>query len=201
MREGDDARDFLRFIGALRVATAEIRPEYISVPVRGNRTVVRERVYCYELYHYLRNELDNERADRPARILGPVLMAELDKAGTLQHPKELQGVKPDFVFHVPGDSESDRTVMEVKPLKGLRKDHSEKDLKHLALFVAHRGYHAGIFLVFGNSGREPPRWLTQRFEMPGQRSRGRIFLVWHRLSGEQARIVGSVDSRFLEGSG
>lgn len=42
------------FTQILRQATAAIAPEYFHFPIDGGDPIFRERVYCYELYHQLR---------------------------------------------------------------------------------------------------------------------------------------------------
>ena len=53
--------DFRIFLDALQHAIALIEPQYFQLPVAQlEYPVYRERVYCYELYHRLREALPGE---------------------------------------------------------------------------------------------------------------------------------------------
>jgi hypothetical protein len=127
----------------LREATAAIRDNYFLLPIHYGGPVYRERVYCYELYHQMR-QLWPEPGDSPYRLNG-----EVDKnnhpyfAGREgRKPKP----KPDLLVHQPGGGTYNHAVIEVKSVDGRA---IAKDLKTLALFTAELGYERAIFLIYG----------------------------------------------------
>lgn len=65
----------------------------------------RERVYCYELYHQLRNRLGDSYTYK--------VDGELDKRG---HPV-IKPCIPDFVVHVPSRMDRNLVVVEVKHIQ------------------------------------------------------------------------------------
>jgi hypothetical protein len=66
-------------------------PHYFQLPIAGEPDpIFRERVYCYELFHQLRNTLGD---DYPYKLDG-----EVDKIG---HPIIKGKKKPDSILHVP----------------------------------------------------------------------------------------------------
>ena len=123
----------------LVLATSKISSNYFLLPIDGGDPVYRERVYCYELYHQLRCEWDEECKYS--------LMGEVDKSA---HPilKNFgaDGFKPDFLIHSPGHMAGNNTIIEVKSeeLRGI-----EGDLNKLSLFVRDVGYMKAIYLFFG----------------------------------------------------
>ena len=85
---------FAEFLGRLRASCAAVTAEYFQLPIAAGDDVYRERVYCYELYHRLRQEWGRF----PFSLGG-----EIDKSG---HPLFRGGpyaqAKPDFLVHQPG---------------------------------------------------------------------------------------------------
>jgi hypothetical protein len=173
-----------RFLNALKVATARVPKHYFQLPVVAEgqaEAVYRERVYCYELYHQLRNALDQEGLPE-----GYALSGEIDKQG---HPI-IRPCAPDLLFHVPGDMHNNLVVVEVKPINAMSKGIS-KDVKNLAYFVSPEvGYRVGVMLVYGDG-----RGIT-RFEKALRNTGvGAIRLLWQRNQGEPAEEVGPNEER------
>ncbi len=127
----------------IAIATSLIAPEYFQLPVARAGHVYRERVYCYELYHQLRNVWGG----CPYSFGG-----EVDKSG---HPYFQDGpyaeAKPDLLVHRPGTMDGNLTVVEVKPAS-VSDDDGRKDLRKLTWFCKKAGYYRGVFLVYGESG-------------------------------------------------
>jgi hypothetical protein len=135
----------------LRDATLCIEHCYFELPIDGGPSVLRERVYCYELYHQM-------------RVLWPAtsefkLNGEIDKQA---HPILTQlgaaGAKPDFLIHAPGHMAGNHAIIEVKhstAARGMR-----KDLKTLDLFVSKVGYRRAIYLIYGS---ENPERVIEKF--------------------------------------
>jgi hypothetical protein len=101
--------------------------------------IVRERVFCYELYHQIRIHHDNNTV---------TLNGEIDKSGHKKFNK-LDRKNPDFVFHIPGQMEGNTSVIEVKG-KLVKKD-IIKDFNTLTLFVKKYDYKFGIFILYNHS--------------------------------------------------
>jgi len=99
--------------------------------------VVRERVFCYELYHQLRISLTN---DYPYKIHG-----ELDKHGHREIQRQNQKI-PDFLFHIPGTHDENNVIVEVKG--SLNRHLIISDLVKIKSFMANVNYKFGVFLLF-----------------------------------------------------
>jgi hypothetical protein len=108
--------------------------------------IVRERVFCYELYHQAR--LSMKRGDKLS------LNGEIDKRGHYDFKKRHQK-NPDFVFHTPGTHAGNTLVVEVKgtlaSTAGIR-----KDICTLVRFVESYDYSAGVFVLYNHSFGELP---------------------------------------------
>lgn len=104
--------------------------------------IVRERVFCYELYYRMRCVLQGkEETDL-------VINGEIDKRGHIGFKREDRR-NPDFVFHIPGCMERNSVVVEVKGrAKGAYTDKCIKDFETLILFVSKYNYKGGVFLLY-----------------------------------------------------
>ena len=111
--------------------------------------IVRERVFCYELYHQIRIHHDNNTI---------TLNGEIDKAGHTKF-EEQDRKNPDFVFHIPGQMEGNTSVVEVKGK--LVKEDVIKDFNTLTTFVKKYNYKFGIFIIYNHSLDELKRILIK----------------------------------------
>jgi hypothetical protein len=148
------------FLNCLQESILSIPRQYFMIPRHENDAVLRERAYCYELYHQLRLRLGD---DFPYTLHG-----EIDKRGSaffeqvfLGHPPN-----PDFVVHRPGTMDN-LIAIEVKPSRCSRQQAIE-DLEKLRRFVSEVDYQIGIFIVFG------PGWNPD-LQIPDPR----IQIYWH----------------------
>jgi hypothetical protein len=179
------------FIGCFVEATARIGEPHFSLAVAGRATpAIRERVYCYELYHQVRGLLD-ARANFPFALHG-----EVDKRG---HPilgKRLQGRNPDFIVHIPGHMgpQANLAVVEVKPC-GSFGDPVTKDADSLVAFIQEADYFRGVGLVFGGDEEAFDNHMRTVFAAAAQ-LRDRIHLYWHSASGQPAQPVEAWWKRF-----
>lgn len=138
-------QDFDLFLDALRHATSLIEPHYFQLPVAElEDPVYRERVYCYELYHRLREVLPGE--------FGYRLDGELDKSGHPLIHRTVGPVKPDFLVHERGVMNKNLVVVEVKPIT-VQKDGLEKDFQTLRDFVSKAEYFRAIYLIYGDGSK------------------------------------------------
>jgi len=126
-------------------ALALVKQEYFLIKTTYNEVgIVRERVFCYELYHQLRKQLGDE--------LGVVLHGEIDKRGHPDYPKSLQynsQRNPDLIIHKPGRHDYNSLVCEVKGL--IKPTGICKDFETLLDFVTFRDYRKGVFLLYNCS--------------------------------------------------
>ena len=129
-------------------ATSAIEGEYFQLPIYGGAPIYRERVYCYELYHQM-------RAIWPSREASPYFLnGEVDKrAHVAMEAVGVNGQKPDFLVHVPGEWSGNFALIEVKSAQSARDD-PRKDLQTLALFRDGPRYERGIYLIYGEEADE-----------------------------------------------
>ena len=101
----------IAFVDNLLKATELIDERYINLPVDGGDPILRERVYCYELYHQMRLLIPNGKPY--------FLMAEVDKRA---HPTiskiAAKGIVPDLLAHVPGTMKHNLAAVEIKHTDG-----------------------------------------------------------------------------------
>jgi hypothetical protein len=133
---------FAEFIGRIRAACGTITAEYFQLPIAAGDAVYRERVYCYELYHCLRQDWGHF----PFSLGG-----EIDKSG---HPLFRGGpyalAKPDFLAHQPGSMDANLACVEVKSsMQAIAA--LVADLRKLGWFRDEARYFGGILLIFGEN--------------------------------------------------
>ena len=122
----------------IKEAIEKIESKFYKIISANGKERIRERVFCYELYHQLRLIEFDHKFD---------IHGELDKAGFYDID-----VIPDFLFHKQGSDEN-YCVIEVKgkiDSKGIR-----KDFKTLRKFLVEQkgieAYKLAIFFLFNNS--------------------------------------------------
>lgn len=178
---------FEAFIYWFRLATTRIPDHYIQVPVAGtDEKFLRERVYCYELYHQLRILLGDAF---PCKLMG-----ELDKE---RHPiiKPLIGAKePDFVVHIPGDMEN-VAIMEVKAITRDDKNRVKEerillDTDKLVDFLRIQiKYYMAIQLLYGSANRDELLSVKRGVVERAGAAAGKILLYWHPGVGIMAEEI------------
>ena len=128
-------------IQLIAFAASQVADKYLKLTTTYEPSgIVRERVFCYELYHQLRLLVDNTQK--------LTLNGEIDKRG---HPdfKEEDRKNPDFVFHIPGQHEGNTIVCEVKG--NLDVNGIVKDFETITTFVSSYKYQAGVFLLYNHT--------------------------------------------------
>ena len=133
----------------LKISTENIAKEYFSTqilqPNGSEKFVYRERIYCYELYHQIRKEW---KLNTNINFYG-----EYDKSGSsLYTGTSLQGVKPDFLIHSPGDIEGNFIAMEVKSSKA-NGSAIKKDIEKLIKLIDDQNFKFGIYLIYGKDAK------------------------------------------------
>lgn len=107
--------------------------------------IIRERVFCYELYHQIRLIQEDKEE------LSLFFDAEIDKRGHCEF-ESMDRRNPDFIFHARGDMSQNTIIMEVKgALSNGYKRKILKDFDTLIIFIEKYNYEAGYFLLFNHS--------------------------------------------------
>lgn len=129
-----------QLIECIQRAICEIDQAYFHLQTTYEPSgIVRERVFCYELYHQLRLQLGDEN---PVKLNG-----EIDKRGHLDFALE-DRVNPDFVFHIPGTHEGNTIVCEVK---GKITVGILKDFRTLSTLISKYRYQVGVFILYNHT--------------------------------------------------
>ncbi|EDH7455533.1 hypothetical protein U8433_001033 [Salmonella enterica] len=126
----------------LNTATASVDQNYFLLPRYEGSDVLRERHYCYELYHQMRCSWPKQQPF--------ILSGEIDKNSHYYIRDLIDSYPiPDFLIHIPGTMDN-YAIIEVKttnlPSEGIK-----KDLETLSIFVERAKYQRAIFLIFGHS--------------------------------------------------
>jgi hypothetical protein len=133
-----------RLLTVVAASMKAIEADYFNFRVADEeRPIERERVYCAELYHQMRQRFDS---------IGYCLNNEPNKKG---HPiiEKLCGpVDPDFVVHRMGNMgpTDNLAVIEVKRSQGDLSGGITKDMNTInCMGTIENGYYGGIIIVFG----------------------------------------------------
>ena len=165
-------RDFLQFIEILREATSRIEQEYFLLPVAGSDDAIyKERIYCYELYHRLREGFEKNRF--PYSLAG-----EVDKNGHLIIYPKIGAKKPDLIVHVPGIMNKNLVAIEVKPINARLQD-LKKDLKTLIGFLTAANYPMAMQLIYGGPEEIFKGRIKYAFKKEMLRFSNSLYLFWH----------------------
>ncbi len=176
--------DFNDFMECFKKAGERMKDaHYFKIKFAGSEELkFRERVYCYELYHHLRNALGDEFEYK--------LDGEVDKIGHLFY-QETGPKKPDLIVHVPGDMDRNLVVIEVKPVTVVtRITKLEEDIKTLKGFLKEGNYYRAIMLIYGNGQVLPEKIITKvKSLIRHYEKRNKILLVWHRGPSQKPETV------------
>ena len=176
----------LAFVDAIKA----IDEDHFQVKRHAADDAYRERAYCYELYHQLREMLAKYCPEFPY-----VMHGEVDKNGheeitrlldEYKLPNDKKARNPDFVVHKPGsmDDGANLVVIEVK-LARERRNELQHDMHKLNAFVTTLGYWHGIMLVFGpeHDGMPPESDVPES-----------VRYLWHKVVGSKPEhIAGEED--------
>jgi hypothetical protein len=174
--------DFDAFLELFLKATTHVEEHYFQLPVAEREDpVYRERVYCYELYHRIREQMPD---GYPYKLDG-----ELDKMGHPLIANSVGGVKPDFLVHERGVMNKNLVAIEVKPINATR-DGIKKDMETLCGLLAKAQYFRGIYLIYGDHG-ELINGILEKIqeyvtEIPGE---SLLFVMHHRQGMSPAEII------------
>jgi len=135
-------------------AAEQVKVSYLDLKTTYEPSgIVRERVFCYELYHQLRLIIGDSHK--------LTLNGEIDKRGHKDFKKE-DRKNPDFVFHIPGQHEGNTIILEVKGNDDF--DGIIKDFETMTSFVSTYHYQAGVFLFYNHSLSELMKGLGDKFD-------------------------------------
>lgn len=164
----------------LQEATQNIQSHYFLLPRFEGDDILRERHYCYELYHQM-------------RCLWPrdsefILSGEIDKQShNFIHDLIGSFPIPDFLIHTPGTMNNE-AIIEVKT-SNLQPVGIEKDIKNLSKFIEKANYKKAILLIFGESFNDKKLLLIKKIyqSLNNERINIQPIEVWlHNHSGENA---------------
>jgi hypothetical protein len=174
--------DFRHFLDVLLNATRNIGIDYFQVLVAGGEDpIYRERVYCYELYHCIRELMGGNFYYQ--------LDGELDKAGHPLIHKYVGSVKPDFLVHWHGEMNKNLVVVEVKPINAATGG-IDKDITTLCNFLKFAHYYRAIYLIYGEDD-DIDKFLGVVKEKVTAVPESSFYFLWHKQYGNAAEIIWS----------
>ena len=179
-------QNFQIFLNVLLSATENVEQKYFQLPVTYRNYIVRERAYCYELYHLIRQRLPN--------TFSFTLSGEVNKAGHPLIAPTCGQIIPDFLVHNPGHMGEDDNlvIVEVKTVEGANYSREGRDLlKDMntinCMTSLNNGYFKGILLIFGanneNRKHEIETIYRDRCDI------NNVFLLFHDQANTRARQV------------
>ncbi len=174
MTENKKNQDYKTFLDVLSSAGKKIRYHFFRIQTASEEGFVfRERVYCYELYHRLREMLPLE--------FNYELDGELDKKGQKLFHKLKMKYIPDFLVHKPGDMDHNLTVIEVKQIRryNIKKKEISSDIAKLSRFIEEASYFRGIMLLYSDDLNEFPQKLKNFIKDQIENSNGQIQVLFH----------------------
>lgn len=172
--------DFRQFRDILLNATCNIGDDYFQVLTAGGEDpIYRERVYCYELYHCVREIMGWDCFYQ--------LDGELDKAGHPLIHECVGSVKPDFLVHQHGEMNKNLVAIEVKPINASR-DKIEKDITTLCNFLKCAYYYRAIYLIYGQEG-EIDKILQIVRKKIADIPKNSFCVIWHGRVGLKAKLI------------
>lgn len=160
--------------------------KYFNFAVAGNSDPIqRERAYCAELYHQVRNrhqEIDGnyEINNEPNKKNHPIIE---DQCGP---------VDPDFIIHNGGHMgpEDNLAVIEVKTSNGDLTEGIKKDLETINCMTSiENGYFGGIIIVFGGLTDLKKNNLIKRIEGCKSPNMSRLSLFLQLLPETKPEII------------
>jgi len=137
-------------------ALHSVEADYFKIPTTyDTKGIVRERAFCYELYHQIRSLMNDDDH--------LTLNGEIDKHGHIDFDIGDQK-NPDFVFHTPGNHIGNTLVIEVKGRLDYPVSTTEQDFKNLLTFTSNYNYKLGIFLLYNHTFEDLVDRLDDRFK-------------------------------------
>ena len=158
-----------RSLDLVRAGAENVKADYFRLTTTYDTSgIVRERVFCYELYHQMRLLMGEE--------VSLFLHGEIDKHGHRDF-SALDQKNPDFVLHVPGTHEGNTLVIEVKGTIGYPRSKYVADFNNLITFVTRYRYRAGLFLLYNHSMAALKRIIIPPEDFENRAVWGRIYIL------------------------
>ena len=132
------------FVEMITGSLDNVGDEYYKITtIYESSGIVRDRVFCYELYHQMRL-VQSARGLTDVQIHG-----EIDKSGHIAFDRNARK-NPDFVFHIPGMMQGNAIVVEVKgKIEGNYQEGVYKDIVTLSKFTNNKHYyHSGVLIIY-----------------------------------------------------
>ena len=132
------------FVEMIKDSLENVGDEYYKITTTYESSgIVRERVFCYELYHQMRL-VQSARGLTDVQIHG-----EIDKSGHIAFDRNARK-NPDFVFHIPSMMQGNAIVVEVKgKIEGNYQEGVYKDIVTLSKFTNNKHYyHSGVLIIY-----------------------------------------------------
>lgn len=145
------------FIQMIKDSLDNVGDEYYKITTNYRTLgIVRERVFCYELYHQMRL-VQSDRGLNDVQIHG-----EIDKSGHIAFDRNARK-NPDFVFHIPGMMQGNAIVVEVKgKIEGTYQEGVYKDIVTLSKFTNNKHYyHSGVLIIYNYTFEEFSRKIGE----------------------------------------
>ncbi|MCC3359422.1 hypothetical protein [Bacillus sp. REN16] len=139
-------------------ALDNVGKEYYKVKTTYGE-IVRERVFCYELYHQMRMIQDKYE------LTNISLSAEIDKRGHNGFKRRDQK-NPDFVFHQYGTFKRNEIVIEVKGSLGRG---IFKDFETLSVYCNRYQYKHAYFILYNSNVNQLIDYISANKEYAKQR--------------------------------
>lgn len=138
--------DSEKILSLIKQAIDNVEEKFYQVEyMKLNGTIgkqYRERVWCYEFYHRLREtNLPDDKL---------IINGEIDKSG---NDNFIDKINPDFIIHEQGSNDKNLCVIEVK-LNLDNKSGIEKDLGNLTKMLKKHHYKQAIFILINHSKNE-----------------------------------------------
>lgn len=177
--ESIEAKETLELI---KEALSEIEGCYFRVETSDNKDkIVRERVFCYELYHQIRKLQPKSK--------GIIVNAEIDKRGREKIALKDQK-NPDLIFHIPGNDLNNVLICEVKGKMG-RKG-IKKDFETISTFLEKYDYVAGAFILYGHSFEKFKKFISNNkadFDKVTKGQEKQIYIFIQEGAGKNTEMI------------
>ncbi|MCB9093208.1 MAG: hypothetical protein H6620_11675 [Halobacteriovoraceae bacterium] len=176
--------NFDRLIKIIRESNKNIKESSFNFRVAGvEKPIKRERVYCGELLHQIRNRI---------YVINYEINPEPNK---VNHPfieEECGAVDPDFIVHIPGEMSpmSNLAVIEVKQSSGNLNSGLKKDIQTInCMMDIENGYYGGVIIIFGELTSEKQKRVINDIQSQRSKNGKKIILILHKKAGVYPEVI------------
>lgn len=174
------------FIDLIKSALSNVDQKYWEIWTANNQQLIRERAFCYELYHQMRKL--QETACTESDITAVDITGEIYKAGYEGLATD-EKKSPDFIFHTMRTHSYNTIVMEVKgQTTGSYENGIEKDFTTINSFMSSETLHYkyGIFLLFGHKKSDLDKVINNK--KINVSSPERVFVIVQESQDSEAEV-------------